>query len=82
MARLDRGEAVPGGDKRITRADIIKAFGWSPSDVRHAEGMAALDDVEREAWFKEQFERSQFAARRISKATLRAFLRRRARQAS
>jgi hypothetical protein len=77
LARLDQGEDVPGGDKRLTRAEIIKLFGWTPSDVRHAEGMASLNELEWEAWFKEQCERTHLADRRISKASLRAFLRRR-----
>lgn len=73
--RLDRGEDVAGGlGKKLTRADIIKALGWSPSEVRHAERLASLDEREFEEWLQD---RSRLADDRIDRKLLRAFLRRR-----
>ena len=46
LERLCRGEAVAGGfGKPMTSAEMMKAIGWSESDMRRAALLAAIDDA-------------------------------------
>jgi hypothetical protein len=78
IARIEKGETVPGGLGRpLTSKDLIPA-GWSQSDVRHALRLAALGDFAGafEEYLARIDEHTQRHGRRFAKRTSAAILRR------
>jgi hypothetical protein len=75
LARLDRGEEVSGGLGRpMTQEDchrILKAAGWTTSDIRHAMDLAELSTIGGEQAF-EDFSQALWVPSRRSRPGLRS----------
>lgn len=72
LAKVKRGEAV-SVDRPMTRAEVLKAAGWTEADARHA---ARLIRIDRLGGWKTLMDEEMKRQRRGEKAVSRAVLRR------
>jgi hypothetical protein len=75
VARLERGEDVPGGlGKPMSAKDIVAALGWTASDVRNAVNLHEICELGGEAGFEEVLAEIHKRHRAAEKAAVRAVL--------
>jgi hypothetical protein len=77
LERIERGEEMHGGisQRRDSMKDILKNFGWTLSDIRHARRLTEISDANGE-WEKLISDISQ-RRRQVEKVATRATLRKR-----
>jgi hypothetical protein len=75
LAKVKRGEDVADVGRPMTRADLIAVLGWKPSDMRHAERLAAIADQPGE--WDDLMAEIQKRHRRTEHSAVRAILTRR-----